>query len=285
MSLKKRDLDLSCSFCGKHQREVRKIIAGPTVYICDECIKLCNVILGEEVEREQPAPEARPPSPERGEKKPNQVLCCSFCGKSHREVRKLIAGPTVYICDECIGLCNDIIAEEIELESERLSLNALPGDCRERIATILERGSPAAERLLRFAYPGYLRILPFRLLPGFLRRLLRSRRRFRAGTSAGAVASEWIALRKVARANVPGETEHRSAEAGSRPPSPAAAAPDEFPEWARPIIDRLAATQRMLEAVAERPRRASGESLHRAYKNLRQTRELLRAGPPTARVD
>jgi len=39
-------------------------------------------------------------------------LCCSFCGKSQREVEKLIAGPTVYICDECIELCNDIIAEE-----------------------------------------------------------------------------------------------------------------------------------------------------------------------------
>lgn len=39
-------------------------------------------------------------------------LCCSFCGKNQREVRKLIAGPTVYICDECIELCNDIIAEE-----------------------------------------------------------------------------------------------------------------------------------------------------------------------------
>ena len=39
-------------------------------------------------------------------------LSCSFCGKNQREVRKLIAGPTVYICDECIELCNDIIAEE-----------------------------------------------------------------------------------------------------------------------------------------------------------------------------
>ncbi len=39
-------------------------------------------------------------------------LSCSFCGKSQREVKKLIAGPTVYICDECIELCNDIIAEE-----------------------------------------------------------------------------------------------------------------------------------------------------------------------------
>ncbi|MBK6849430.1 MAG: ATP-dependent Clp protease ATP-binding subunit ClpX [Proteobacteria bacterium] len=43
-------------------------------------------------------------------------LSCSFCGKSQKEVKKLIAGPTVYICDECIGLCNDIIAEELEKE-------------------------------------------------------------------------------------------------------------------------------------------------------------------------
>ena len=43
-------------------------------------------------------------------------LCCNFCGKSQKEVKKLIAGPGVYICDECIDLCNDIIAEEIDKE-------------------------------------------------------------------------------------------------------------------------------------------------------------------------
>jgi ATP-dependent Clp protease ATP-binding subunit ClpX len=47
------------------------------------------------------------------------VLKCSFCGKSQNDVRKLIAGPTVYICDECIELCNDIIAEEWEEEKSR----------------------------------------------------------------------------------------------------------------------------------------------------------------------
>ena len=46
----------------------------------------------------------------------SDTLTCSFCGKSQEEVRKLIAGPTVYICDECIELCNDIIAEETKLE-------------------------------------------------------------------------------------------------------------------------------------------------------------------------
>ena len=51
---------------------------------------------------------------ERRRDETNGSLCCSFCGKSQKEVKKLIAGPTVYICDECIALCNDIIAEEGE---------------------------------------------------------------------------------------------------------------------------------------------------------------------------
>ena len=45
-------------------------------------------------------------------------LHCSFCGKGQEEVKKLIAGPSVYICDECIELCNDIIAEEFNDENE-----------------------------------------------------------------------------------------------------------------------------------------------------------------------
>src|SRR5919201_792903 len=43
----------------------------------------------------------------------NEQLLCSFCGKSQRQVKKLIAGPGVYICDECIDLCNEIIDEEL----------------------------------------------------------------------------------------------------------------------------------------------------------------------------
>jgi len=49
-------------------------------------------------------------------KEENSQLTCSFCGKSQDEVKKLIAGPTVYICDECIELCNDIIDEESRLD-------------------------------------------------------------------------------------------------------------------------------------------------------------------------
>jgi ATP-dependent Clp protease ATP-binding subunit ClpX len=45
-----------------------------------------------------------------------KVLYCSFCGKSQHEVKKLIAGPSVFICDECIELCNDIIRDEVPAE-------------------------------------------------------------------------------------------------------------------------------------------------------------------------
>src|SRR5210317_375840 len=46
-----------------------------------------------------------------------KLLYCSFCGKSQHEVRKLIAGPSVFVCDECVELCNDIIREEMQEKS------------------------------------------------------------------------------------------------------------------------------------------------------------------------
>jgi len=64
------------------------------------------------------------------------VLKCSFCGKSQNDVRKLIAGPTVYICDECVELCNDIIAEEWEEERSR-EIRSLPKPAE--IKTILDQ--------------------------------------------------------------------------------------------------------------------------------------------------
>src|SRR6187431_2759505 len=53
------------------------------------------------------------------------LLKCSFCGKSQKQVKKLIAGPGVYICDECIDLCNEIIEEELA-EGAEVSLGELP---------------------------------------------------------------------------------------------------------------------------------------------------------------
>ena len=63
--------------------------------------------------------------PRNGDERPGNLVC-SFCGKSQDEVRKLIAGPTVYICDECIDLCNDIIAEEVDQEDSLSVSSTVP---------------------------------------------------------------------------------------------------------------------------------------------------------------
>jgi ATP-dependent Clp protease ATP-binding subunit ClpX len=55
-----------------------------------------------------------------------KLLFCSFCGKNQNEVRRLIAGPSVYICDECVDLCNDIITEESQAPDEQEASGALP---------------------------------------------------------------------------------------------------------------------------------------------------------------
>jgi ATP-dependent Clp protease ATP-binding subunit ClpX len=55
-----------------------------------------------------------------------KLLFCSFCGKNQNEVRRLIAGPSVYICDECVDLCNDIISEESQSVEPDSSEDRLP---------------------------------------------------------------------------------------------------------------------------------------------------------------
>ncbi len=64
-----------------------------------------------------------------------KLLYCSFCGKSQHEVRKLIAGPSVFICDECIELCNDIIREETARRQERQGGQVRPADAARDLRT------------------------------------------------------------------------------------------------------------------------------------------------------
>jgi len=98
------------------------------------------------------------------QEKPEVQLRCSFCGKGRDEVRKLIAGPTVYICDECVDLCNDIIAEDLEGKQETLS-SKLPKP--KEIMRILDQyviGQERAKKVLSVAvHNHYKRISSSRL--------------------------------------------------------------------------------------------------------------------------
>ena len=88
-----------------------------------------------------------------------KLLYCSFCGKSQHEVRKLIAGPAVFVCDECVELCNDIIREELQ-ENVATGIDKLPKP--KEIKTVLDEyviGQEKAKRTLSVAvYNHYKRL-------------------------------------------------------------------------------------------------------------------------------
>ena len=81
---------------------------------------------------------------------PKNTLYCSFCGKSQHEVRKLIAGPMVFICEECVGLCNDIIQNEEILDlfsaEERAALAGVRGKPAEELVSAVLRAKKYTER-------------------------------------------------------------------------------------------------------------------------------------------
>ena len=91
------------------------------------------------------------------------LLKCSFCGKSQKQVKKLIAGPGVYICDECVDLCNEIIDEELVTTTSRepgIDLDRLPKP--QEINSVLDEyvvGQESAKRSLSVAvYNHYKRV-------------------------------------------------------------------------------------------------------------------------------
>jgi ClpX C4-type zinc finger len=106
---------LACTFCGKPQKEVRKLIAGPHVYICDRCIALAGNVIssGHGASTALGSVNA---VPEQGIR-----IRCSFCGKDRSQASGLAAMPSAAgrktpgfaaVCSECLELCNEIITEE-----------------------------------------------------------------------------------------------------------------------------------------------------------------------------
>jgi hypothetical protein len=124
-----------------------------------ECRELIATVFGYDnwnilsAKIEAAAPASAEPSPSvvaQNDRTPPKTLYCSFCGKSQHEVRKLIAGPDVYICDECVELCTDFVDD---LHDDKELARLLEGDAEnastmstEDLALYVERGRKGAER-------------------------------------------------------------------------------------------------------------------------------------------
>ena len=89
---------------------------------------------------------------------PNDNLFCSFCGKNQKEVKKLIAGPAVYICDECIQLCSEIIEEETEKEAGELANLMTPKEIKIKLDEYVIEQETAKKILAVAVYNHYKRL-------------------------------------------------------------------------------------------------------------------------------
>jgi len=88
----------------------------------------------------------------------NENLFCSFCGKNQKEVTKLIAGPAVYICNECIELCSDIVEEENEQEAAAIEQALIPQEIKEKLDEYVIEQDQAKKTLAVAVYNHYKRL-------------------------------------------------------------------------------------------------------------------------------
>jgi ClpX C4-type zinc finger len=99
-----------CSFCALEQDQVRKLIAGPGVYICDPCILAAVGVTASGRPAKDPRLDPVPTDSRR---------VCSFCKKARTQVRSAVSAPargegeSPTICDECVGLCGEILSEQL----------------------------------------------------------------------------------------------------------------------------------------------------------------------------
>jgi ClpX C4-type zinc finger len=109
--------ELNCSFCGRPQRKTRKLVAGPGVYICEQCVDIADRVISAEQVGQTVLGEVRPvPATDRRRR-------CSFCGKHRHEVIGLAStvdnpvfgkrNADAAICSECLTLCKEIHAEQL----------------------------------------------------------------------------------------------------------------------------------------------------------------------------
>jgi hypothetical protein len=104
---------LRCSFCNKTEEDVRKLIAGPTVYICDECVDVCVDILADDrrVNREAATTERSPCSPPSSKVWPSSDAWCTFCGNVAKLETALLIENRTLLCESCVEAIANTAAE------------------------------------------------------------------------------------------------------------------------------------------------------------------------------
>ncbi len=138
--------NLSCSFCGKGQREVRKLIAGPTVYICDECIKLCNDIIVEENERDDSKPPISLPTPHEisaflddyviGQERAKKILAVAVYNHYKRIFSRRVAAKAA---QQRAAPTRTNLAEDVEISKSNIILIGPTGSGKTLLAQSLAR--------------------------------------------------------------------------------------------------------------------------------------------------
>lgn len=99
----KAGADISCSFCGATKLEVTRLVAGPGVFICDGCVTLSGQVIEEARSLSAGRSHLDPVSP-------TSAFTCTFCDRPAGDTERLIAGPGVRICDQCVRFCAEVIA-------------------------------------------------------------------------------------------------------------------------------------------------------------------------------